>query len=332
MGLPLVSVVIPTSGRPELLPRAVASALADAGIDAEVVVVPNGPDRSWQDSLRGFAHDPRVRVIPIERAGANIARNHGLMSSRGEFVRFLDDDDYLVAAGTRKQYETMLRTQADICSGGVEFVDHQGRRFDSYLPRADDFVLELFEARASTLPVGHVYRSAFLRGAEWSAERRYLQDVAWMHALACRGEVEWQPLPDIVGAWVHHPDDRLSVSFAKANPSAARAMACEVLMSTIRDLEASGRLCDARARAAAKALWDYIPGGFIFAPFYWTAAARKARVLDPRSRPNEFFYHRGPWRRLDPLVAEWLWWVPRLVRASIGTAIRRRAGTDMRGG
>jgi glycosyltransferase involved in cell wall biosynthesis len=295
-------------------------------MDAEVIVVPNGPDRSWVDSLRGLSKDPRVRVMPVERAGANGARNHGLMNSRGGFVRFLDDDDYLIESGARNQYEAMLRTDAHICSGGVEFVDDKGRRFDVYLPKGNDLVFEVFEARASTLPVSHLYRREFLRGVEWSVNRQYLQDVAWMHSLMCRGEVHWQPVPDIVGAWVHHRDDRLSVSFAEINPSAARIMACDVVMKSICELEVAGRLGGERAQAAAKALWDYIPGGFIFAPFYWSAAARKALRLNPRSRPNEFFYHRGLWRMLDPLVAEWIWLVPRVIRASIGAAFRRRVG------
>jgi glycosyltransferase involved in cell wall biosynthesis len=101
---PLVSVIIPTIGRPQYLPRAINSALT--GIeskDVEVIVVPNGPDNSWQETLQPYHNNQSVRVIRIMEANANIARNAGLDEARGEFVRFLDDDDYLIPGGVLKQ-------------------------------------------------------------------------------------------------------------------------------------------------------------------------------------------------------------------------------------
>ena len=94
---PIISVVIPTSNRPHYLPRAVDSALTgmDAG-DVEVVVIPNGPDQSWRKALLPFKKNPAVRVVRIPDSNANIARNAGLAAARGEYVRFLDDDDYLI--------------------------------------------------------------------------------------------------------------------------------------------------------------------------------------------------------------------------------------------
>ncbi len=102
---PLVSIIIPTHNRPHFLPRAVDSALAGmpAG-EVEVIVVPNGPDESWKQSLLPYKHNSSVRVIPITAANANIARNTGLAAANGEFVRFLDDDDYLIPEGAVKQY------------------------------------------------------------------------------------------------------------------------------------------------------------------------------------------------------------------------------------
>ena len=57
--MPLVSIVIPTCGRPQFLVEAIASALDDLGDRVEVVVVPNGPGEEWREALRPYAADRR---------------------------------------------------------------------------------------------------------------------------------------------------------------------------------------------------------------------------------------------------------------------------------
>lgn len=90
---PLVSVIIPTAGRPEGLADAVASVLGQTVSDLEVVVVVDGGDDPGAPDA-SFASDPRVRtVVRAARGGASAARNTGIGAARGRFVTFLDDDD-----------------------------------------------------------------------------------------------------------------------------------------------------------------------------------------------------------------------------------------------
>lgn len=91
--MPEVSVVIPTRDRPELVLRAVRSALAQSFDDIEVVVVVDGPDPETVAAL-GHIGDRRVRVVELpESGGAPNARNTGVLEARGRFTAFLDDDD-----------------------------------------------------------------------------------------------------------------------------------------------------------------------------------------------------------------------------------------------
>jgi glycosyltransferase involved in cell wall biosynthesis len=88
-----VSVVIPTRNRWPLLRRTLGSALAQAGVDVEVVVV---DDASTDDTARELdaIDDPRLRVVrhDAQRRTA-AARNSGIEAARGAWVAFLDDDD-----------------------------------------------------------------------------------------------------------------------------------------------------------------------------------------------------------------------------------------------
>lgn len=93
---PLISVVIPTRGRPELLMnRSLPSALAQSHEPLEVVVVVDGPDPVTEQLLAELAaHDPRVRPIFLPRnVGGSDARNAGVQAASGEWISFLDDDD-----------------------------------------------------------------------------------------------------------------------------------------------------------------------------------------------------------------------------------------------
>jgi len=90
---PLVSAVIPTRGRPELLLGAVRSVLRQTWTRMEVIVVVDGPDAATEAALEQV-RDARVRTVLLERAcGGSDARNAGVHAARGEWIAFLDDDD-----------------------------------------------------------------------------------------------------------------------------------------------------------------------------------------------------------------------------------------------
>lgn len=90
---PLVSAVIPTRGRPQLLASAIRSALHQTWPMMEVIVVIDGPDSETEVSLEAIT-DPRLRVIVLPGAsGGSDARNAGVRIARGEWIAFLDDDD-----------------------------------------------------------------------------------------------------------------------------------------------------------------------------------------------------------------------------------------------
>jgi glycosyltransferase involved in cell wall biosynthesis len=90
---PTATIVIPTHNRPQLVQRAVASALAQTVADVEVIVVDDGSAEPVELALE----DPRLRLFRNERPlGVSAARNVGLEHARGRWTTFLDDDDELL--------------------------------------------------------------------------------------------------------------------------------------------------------------------------------------------------------------------------------------------
>lgn len=89
-----VSVVIPTAKRPDLVPRAVCSVLAQTMADFELIVVVDGPDPETESALSRF-DDGRLKIIVHpESLGPGMARNTGVAASSSPWIAFLDDDDH----------------------------------------------------------------------------------------------------------------------------------------------------------------------------------------------------------------------------------------------
>jgi glycosyltransferase involved in cell wall biosynthesis len=108
----LVSAVIPTRNRPELVLRAIRSALSQTYGNLEVVVVVDGPDPATRAGLKTIA-DPRLRVLELDcSVGGSAARNRGVEHATGEWVAFLDDDDEWLPSKIEKQIEVALRSSS----------------------------------------------------------------------------------------------------------------------------------------------------------------------------------------------------------------------------
>jgi glycosyltransferase involved in cell wall biosynthesis len=99
----MVTVVIPTLRRPDLVLRAIDSALRQTYACLEVVVVIDGPDEATRAALRAV-EDARLRVVAVdESVGGCDARNLGVKHARGEWIAFLDDDDEWLPDKIQKQ-------------------------------------------------------------------------------------------------------------------------------------------------------------------------------------------------------------------------------------
>ena len=92
---PLVSIVIPCFNAAPWLRRCIDSALAQTRPEKEIFVADDGSTDESPGILRSFGD--AIRVIACPHKGAPHARNAGLAAARGEWVQFLDADDYLEA-------------------------------------------------------------------------------------------------------------------------------------------------------------------------------------------------------------------------------------------
>ena len=94
--MPLVSIIVPVYKAEQWLHRCVDSILAQTMTDFELLLIDDGsPDKSGEICDEYAAKDSRVRVFHKENGGVSSARNLGLDNARGEWISFVDADDWV---------------------------------------------------------------------------------------------------------------------------------------------------------------------------------------------------------------------------------------------
>jgi glycosyltransferase involved in cell wall biosynthesis len=128
-----VSVVIPTRNRWNLLSkRALRSALAQEGVEHEVIVVDDGSTDGTPARLAEVG-DARLRVVQQGSSGGVArARNAGIEVARGEWIAFLDDDDSWAPHKLRTQLDAVRAAGADFGYAGVVSIDAEGNVLYAY--------------------------------------------------------------------------------------------------------------------------------------------------------------------------------------------------------
>lgn len=131
---PVVSVVIPTYNRPDMLRSALASVAGQRGLggEIEVIVVNDGGTevKDAVDTARDHNLPARLIDLPANR-GLPRARNIGIDSARGEFLALLDDDDIFLPDHLATMVETIERENVDAAYG---ICPVSTRRVDPALP------------------------------------------------------------------------------------------------------------------------------------------------------------------------------------------------------
>ncbi|MGD9657294.1 MAG: glycosyltransferase [Methylocystis sp.] len=130
----LVSILIPCHNAERWVGQAIESALAQTYAPCEIIVVDDGSTDGSRDVIRGF--EDRIRWETQPNRGANAARNHLLKLARGEWVQYLDADDYLLPGKIATQMRVLKENpDADVLYGLVtkEWRDGEGVKQDLQL-------------------------------------------------------------------------------------------------------------------------------------------------------------------------------------------------------
>jgi glycosyltransferase involved in cell wall biosynthesis len=142
-----ISAVIPTYDREKTLVRAIDSALGQEFSAAEVIIVDDGSKDATRKIVEGYG--PKCRYEYQENSGVSVARNHGVRKAGGDWIAFLDSDDYWVPQHLSRLAEAIKATNGEAAlyfsdarrpveDGGASYWESSGFQIDAPYVLAQD--------------------------------------------------------------------------------------------------------------------------------------------------------------------------------------------------
>ena len=135
---PVISVIVPVYNVEKYLEKCVQSVLAQTFKEIEILLIDDGSkDASGRLCDQYALKDGRIRVIHKENGGLSDARNRGIMEARGDYLSFIDGDDYIEPDMLGSLYDNLIRENADVAMCGIfsEYADRIQRTYpnDEYI-------------------------------------------------------------------------------------------------------------------------------------------------------------------------------------------------------
>lgn len=139
-----VSVIIPAYNAEKFIRQCTQSVLVQTYGNLEVIIINDGSNDSTEKIVKELMKlDGRVRLVSIENSGRAAARNRGIEIASGNWLAFLDADDYWRADKLEIQLDIALKENSDLVYSNRTWVDEKGNVQDA--------------AAMENLPVGNIY-------------------------------------------------------------------------------------------------------------------------------------------------------------------------------
>lgn len=188
----MISIIIPVYKVELYLSRCIESVLFQtvSGQELDIIIVDDGsPDNCPQLCDYYASMDSRIRVIHKRNGGLSDARNVGMKIARGEWIFFLDSDDWLMEGSLQKLYDFAISNKCDVVQGGFYYAysDHMLYRKPNRRER-EKCVLSREEAmhdlivndRVKNFAWGKLYRTEQIRNIDFPVGK-YFEDSFWQH-------------------------------------------------------------------------------------------------------------------------------------------------------
>ena len=128
MAQPTLSIIVPVYNVEKYLAQCIDSILAQTFRNFELILVDDGsPDNCPALCDAAAQKDDRIRVIHQKNGGLSAARNAGLDIARGEWIGFVDSDDWIAPEMYETLYALVQKQEANLAICGFVMVDEQGK-------------------------------------------------------------------------------------------------------------------------------------------------------------------------------------------------------------
>lgn len=185
-----VSVIVPVYKVRDRILRTLDSLKAQTFKEFEVLFIDDGSPDDSSKFAHNYLKDSHViyRVIEKENGGVSSARNLGIKESKGEYVCFLDSDDYIDKDMIKDLYSKAKETQCDIVYSGYVFEESNGKEISNNIDTlkereftGKEAALGLIYGVSHTHIMANLFKRSLLvdNNIEFDVNRKFAEDIAF---------------------------------------------------------------------------------------------------------------------------------------------------------
>ncbi|WP_314916763.1 glycosyltransferase family 2 protein [Capnocytophaga gingivalis] len=190
MNNPLISIIVPVYNGETYLARCLDSLLDQTYAPIEILVVNDGSQDRTTEILSQYEQYPQIKVFYQENKGVSQARNLALKNFNGDFVCFVDSDDYVTPTYCEKLYQALIKNNTDISICKYTFIEEEGKEV-SFIESDNTYTYTSLEALSLLLedtliksyPWGKLFNRKLFQNLSFPKDRIAFEDYALLFRL-----------------------------------------------------------------------------------------------------------------------------------------------------
>lgn len=196
-----ISIIIPIYNVEKYLTVCIDSLMNQGDLRMEIILVNDGStDLSGEIADEYAKKEERIKVIHQENGGASAARNVGLDIATGEYIAFLDSDDWIKDESLSLLYDEAVKHHADVVMGNMWLCHQDGSMDKPFKCISNGSIKELLSGKESFIelvktcfylptPVRYIYNRKYLHKIQARFEEGIMhEDELWCPIVLCQAE------------------------------------------------------------------------------------------------------------------------------------------------
>lgn len=186
---PLISVIIPCYNAERTLEKCLTSVIQQFYNNLEIILIDDGSTDNTSKIYEDFQRrDDRIKIFKQENSGVSKARNNGVKAAKGEYICFVDSDDWVEPDYCSELYRLLTDENADISIIEASYEDENGNVvFDK--PTSEEKVLDGKKALSLLLedniiqshPWGKLYKKSFFKNVYFPENLKCFEDYSTLY-------------------------------------------------------------------------------------------------------------------------------------------------------
>lgn len=193
----MISVIIPVYNVAQYLSQCVESLFSQSFKELEIILVDDGSTDDCSDLCDEYERkDVRIKVIHKKNGGLSDARNAGMRIAKGEWIYFVDSDDWVAQDAIQKLYQFAVENHCDVVQGGLYYAYHdyllcrkasKKEQKRTLLKRHDAMRELIINDRVKNFAWGKLYKADLIKDLFFPVGK-YFEDSFWQHLVLDRVE------------------------------------------------------------------------------------------------------------------------------------------------